>query len=71
MKDLTKDTLEKYVLRGKLERNEPMTNDELQRLNAHNIDGIRIIVNTFFVIMIVIPALIGLIGGWIYMYNNQ
>ena len=68
MTELEKLNLTKGSLRGKLERNEPMTNDELQRLNAHNIDGIRIIVNAFFVIMIVIPSVITL--AW-YVISNQ
>ena len=67
MKDLTKDTLGKYVLRGKLERNEPMTNDELHRLNAHNINGIRIVINTVFVVSIMIPVIIGIM----YLMQNQ
>jgi hypothetical protein len=67
MKDLTKDPLGKYVLRGKLERNESMTIEEVERLNAHNINGIRIVINTVFIVSVVIPVII----GFLYLYSNQ
>jgi len=67
MKDLTKDSLGKYVLRGKLERNESMTIEEVERLNAHNINGIRIVINTVFIVSVVIPVIIGVL----YLYSNQ
>lgn len=48
----------KSDLRTKLEHDEQMTELELLRLNAHNINGIRIIVNTIFIITFVVPAVV-------------
>jgi hypothetical protein len=71
MKEYEKLKLTKEELRGKIERNEPMAIEELERLNAHNINGIRIIVNTVFVITIIIPAIIGFVFGLNWLFNSQ
>lgn len=58
MKEYERLKLTKSSLREKLKNNEIMTSDELLRLNAHNINGIRKVVNVVFIITIVLPILI-------------
>jgi hypothetical protein len=58
MKEYERLKLAKSELRVRLKDNDEMTSDELLRLNAHNINGIRKIVNAFFVITIVLPTIV-------------
>jgi hypothetical protein len=58
MKEYERLKLAKSELRVRLKDNDEMTSDELLRLNAHNTNDIRKIVNAFFVITIVLPIFI-------------
>jgi hypothetical protein len=57
MKEYERLKLAKSELRVRLKDNDEMTSDELLRLNAHNTNDIRKIVNAFFVITIVLPTI--------------
>jgi hypothetical protein len=71
MTEVEKLNLTKGGLREKLENNVPMTDSELLRLNAHNIDGIRIIVNAMFIITVIIPGINGFVFGLNFLFNHQ
>ena len=58
MKEYERLKLAKSELRVRLKDNDEMTSDELLRLNAHNTNDIRKIVNAFFVITIVLPIIV-------------
>lgn len=58
MKEYERLKLAKAELRVKLKDNDEMTSDELLRLNAHNTNDIRKVVNAFFVITIVLPIIV-------------